>query len=67
MLSQTCIHFFHVPNTKDDIEERGKPNICWSTLTDRRNQCVNVKNNVEVIYVQQKKETHSGVKLILSE
>ncbi len=76
MLSQTCINLFLVVNTKEDISknvgnqtvagplDRYKK-ILWHSLGT--NNCLVFHILQNSMYVQQKKETHSGLKLILSE
>ncbi len=76
MLSQTCIHLFLVVNTKEDISknvgnqavagplDRYKK-ILWNSLGTSNCLVFHILQNS--MYVQQKKETHSGLKLILSE
>ncbi len=59
------------------FEERGYPNSCWSTLTLIEGKIIICKSLLtsnclvfhllqNSMYVQQKKETHSGLKPILS-
>ncbi len=77
MLSQTCINLFLVVNTKEDISKNVENQTVAGPLDSRI-----YKNTMELtgtsnclvfhilqnsMYVQQKKETHSGLKLILSE
>ncbi len=76
MLSKTCINLFLVVNTKDDISknvgnqtvagplDRYKK-ILWKSLGTSNCLVFHILQNS--MYVQQKKETHSGLKLILSE
>ncbi len=76
MLSQTCINLFLVVNTKEDISknvgsqtvagplDRYKK-ILWNSLGTSNCLVFHILQNS--MYVQQKKETHSGLKLILSE
>ncbi len=77
MLSQTCINLFLVVNTKEDIsknvgnqtvagplDSRIKKILCNSLGTSN---CLVFHILQNSMYVQQKKETHSGLKLILSE
>ncbi len=76
MLSQTCINLFIVVNTKEDISknvgnqtvagplDRYKK-ILWNSLGTSNCLVFHILQNN--MYVQQKKETHSGLKLILSE
>ncbi len=76
MLSQTCINLFLVVNTKEDISknvgnqtvagplDRYKK-ILWNSLGTSNCLVFHILQNS--MYVQQKKETHSGLKQILSE
>ncbi len=78
MLSQTCIIFFLVLNTEEDILKNvgnqtvagpltlieGKQ-LLWKSLWTSHCLVTNIIQNN--IYVQLKKETHSGLKLNLSE
>ncbi len=77
MLSQTCINLFLVVNTKEDISKNvgnqtvaghlivGYKTILWNSLGTSNCLVFHILQNS--MYVQQKKETHSGLKLILSE
>ncbi len=78
MLSQTCIKFFLVLNTKQDILKKvetkqlllhfdfdRKNKILCKSLRTRNCLVFHILQNI--IYVQQKKETHSGLKLNSSE
>ncbi len=57
MLSQTCIIFFLVLNTEDILKNVGNQTVAGLVTNIIQNS----------IYVQLKKETHSGLKLNLSE
>ncbi len=76
MLSQTCINLFIVVNTKEDISKNvgnqtvagpldRYTKILWNSLGTSNCLVFHILQNS--MYVQQKKETHSGLKLILSE
>ncbi len=69
MLSQTCINLFIVVNTKEDIsKDVGNQTVAgplWNSLGTSNCLVFHILQNS--MYVQQKKETHSGLKLILSE
>ncbi len=70
MLSQTCINLFLVVNTKEDISKNvGNQTVAgpldWNSLGTSNCLVFHILQNS--MYVQQKKETHLGLKLILSE
>ncbi len=70
MLSQTCINFFLVLNTKEDIlknvgnQKFAGPHWIWSHWWP---EAVWFPTFFKITYVQQNKEMHSGLKQLESE